>query len=148
MQGSTATTPKEALAAYLEQLETTDASTYEGGTNFNFFTWRALQVLALVVALSGSVASALLGSDRLKGDFALWVLSVVLPLVSGALTASISQTKVAELHLNRRRNFAKVRLLIDDGWAQYFSAKSDPECTVIHRAIAIEMEKVRASWAE
>ena len=114
---ATATKPKDALAASLTQLSQDDASTYEGGTNFNFFTWRALQILALAVALAGSVASALLGNKELEGDFTLtlWVLSVVLPLVSGAFTAAISQTKVAELHLNRRRNFAKVRFIGSSG---------------------------------
>lgn len=148
MTQSSATTPKEALAAYLTEMAQKDAPMYEGGTKFNFFAWRALQVLALVVALGGSVASALLGSDKLKGDFSLWVLSIVLPLVSGAFTAAISQTKVAELHINRRRNFAKVRFLADDGWAQFHAASTDPEFTSIHRATATEIEKVRSSWAE
>lgn len=145
---ATATTPKEALAAYLTQLNEDDAPTYEGGTKFNFFTWRALQVLALAVALLGSVASALLGNDGFKGIRELWILSVVLPLVSGAFTAAISQTKVAELHLNRRRNFARVRFVIDDSWAQFHAAKTDAEFTSIHRSAAAEIEKVRQSWAE
>jgi len=143
-----ASTPKDALAAYLTQLTRDDARIYEGGTKFNFFTWRALQILALAVALAGSVASALLGNDRWKGDIPLWVLSVVLPLVSGAFTAAISQTKVAELHLNRRRNFAKIRFIIDDGWAQYHAAKADAEFTTVHRGVTTEVEKVRGSWAE
>jgi hypothetical protein len=148
MTGTNAASPKEALAAYLTEVGNSDTKLYKGGTQFNFFTWRALQVLALVVALGGSLASALLGSEKLKGDFTLWVLSIVLPLVSGALTASISQTKVAELHLNRRRNFAKLRYLLDDGWAQFYAASTDAEYTSIHRTIAIEFEKVRSSWAE
>ena len=143
-----AATPKEALAAYLTQLNQDDAAIYQGGTNFNFFTWRALQIISLAVALAGSVASALLGNVEFKGNVTLWVLSVVLPLVSGAFTAAISQTKVAELHLNRRRNFAKVRFLVDDGWAQFHAAKTDSEFTSIHRSVATEAEKIRSSWAE
>jgi hypothetical protein len=50
---ASATTPKDALAAYLGQLNEDDTATYEGGTQFNFFTWRALQILALAVALAG-----------------------------------------------------------------------------------------------
>lgn len=142
------TGPKDAFAAYLTHLESVDAPVYEGGTAFNFFTWRALQVLALAIALGGSVASALLGNSEWKGSPLIWVLSVVLPLVSGAFTAAISQTKVAELHLNRRRNFAKVRFLVDDGWAQFHAAKTDAEYTSAHRSTTAEMEKVRGSWAE
>ena len=113
-----ASNPKEAFAKYLEYIESADTPLYKGGTEFNFLTWRILQILSLAVALGGSVASALLGRNEFKDLTQIWVLSVILPLISGALTASISQTKVAELHLNRRRNFAKVRFLIDDGWAQ------------------------------
>lgn len=150
---SQAATPKEALAAYISEIERVEASAAAGGTAFNFFTWRALQILALAVALAGSVAAAMLGNESLKQALAasqnlLWVLAIVLPLVSGALTAAISQTKVPELHLNRRRNYAKIRYLIDDGWAQFHAAKAEPEFTSIHRALALEVEKVRGSWVE
>jgi hypothetical protein len=90
----------------------------------------------------------LLGNKDFEGIRALWIFSVVLPLVSGALTAAISQTKVAELHLNRRKNFAKVRFIVDDGWAQFHAASTDAEYTAIHRTAAAEIEKVRQSWAE
>ena len=143
-----ATNPKDALATYLTELSQIDTLLYEGGTNFNFFTWRALQILALAVALAGSVAAALLGHKRFEGELALWIASVVLPLVSGAFTAAISQTKVAELHLNRRRNAAKIRFIIDDSWAQFHAATTAAEYTKIHRSAAVEIEKVRESWAE
>lgn len=143
-----ATSSKDALAAYLKGIEDADAATYAVGTQFNFVAWRVLQIAALAVALLGSAASAVLGNEDFKNSTALWIASVVLPLVSGALTASISQTKVAELHMNRRRNSAKVRFLIDDGWAQFHSAQADPEFLAIHRSIAAEVEKVRGSWAE
>jgi hypothetical protein len=150
---SQATTSKDALAAYIAEIETIEAPAAAGGTAFNFFTWRALQILALAVALAGSVAAAMLGNESLREALAasesvLWILAIVLPLVSGALTAAISQTKVPELHLNRRRNYAKIRYLIDDGWAQFHAAKAEPEFASIHRALALEVEKVRGSWVE
>lgn len=143
-----ATSARDALAVFLKSIEDADAATYAVGTQFNFITWRVLQIAALAMALLGSAASAILGSEEFKNSTGLWMASVVLPLVSGALTASVSQTKVAELHMNRRRNSAKVRFLIDDGWAQFHSAQTDPEFLAIHRSIAAEMEKVRGSWAE
>ncbi len=148
-----AATPKDALAAYIAEIERVEAPAAAGGTKFNFFTWRALQIMSLVVALAGSVASAMLGNESLKTALAtsqnlLWVLAIVLPLISGALTAAISQTKVPELHLNRRRNYARIRYLVDDGWAQFYAASNDAEFTSIHRALALEVEKVRGSWVE
>jgi len=139
-----AATPKQALADYIEELESDYLPWYERAATRNLWSWFIAQGIAFLAGVTTSILAAVMKDDAFKGYAWGRLVLIVLPALGSVASTFFLQMRVAEFEDLREQGRAAIQRLIAVGKQRYAAATSPENCAEIHRWLIDEVSKLEA----
>jgi hypothetical protein len=140
--------PKEALAAYIVELERGYLPWYERSSNRWKVIWGVGQTTALLAGVLASVLAAAADEAALQ-RFGLWrTVLIVLPALGAFAASLLGLMRARELLALRERGRVKIQEIISRAKANYASAAGTPErLSDLHTALVAEVNRLENDQA-
>ena len=135
-------TPRDALAAYIDELET------------NYYDWYArkqvsyarvsmvLRAIAVSAGLGTAIVAALLQDEYFKGFGWGRIILVVLPIVGSFASTLLAQTRAFELASLREQGRETIQYLVSLAKTQFAAIKDDSGYTALHQQLVQHVHRL------
>lgn len=136
--------PKDALAAYILELETYYYSWYESASRKNFYFWQTMQIVAVVAGFATAIVAALLDHLQGVGETFLRLLLILLPLLGSFAATLLVQTRALERKVLREQGRQAFQGIIAQAKADFAAATDDTELTTLHHQLIESVQAIEA----
>jgi hypothetical protein len=134
--------PKDALAAFIEELEENYYTWYDGAASRNYTMWTVAQSTAVISGVATAVLAACMREELFKDYNFFRIALIVMPVIGTLAFTFLLQTRVRDLLALRERGRQSVQSLITRARAEFAAAASAERYTTIHRDLASRIEQI------
>jgi hypothetical protein len=139
--------PKEALAAYIAELEKDYSSWYEKASRRNKYFWIVAQVTVVVAGFATAIVAALIDHLAGMGLTFLRILLITLPIIGSLAATLLVQTRALERKALRERGRQAIQGLIAKAKADYAVASSNEEWSAVHQQLIKDVQALESEQA-
>jgi hypothetical protein len=134
--------PKEALSAYIQELEGKYYNWYDCATKRDYMFWSIAQGIAIVAGLTTVVLATASHQGAFEHDSRLGLCLILAPVIGTLASTLLLQTGIRDLFDLRERGRQAIQLLATLARAEFAAADSSIRYTQIHRDLAERVRKV------
>lgn len=141
--------PKDALAAYIDELTNDHCVWYVKSCRKNYRLWLCCQILALTAGFGTSLLAALMQGSLLNGESTTlkWTLVILLFVGSVAVTV-VAQSRVFLRWKLRERGRREFESLLTGARASYAAATDEETYSAIHEQLRNRVEAIEKDQSE
>lgn len=141
-------TPKDALADFINALEQSFLRWYERSLARYRFGWTVLQTVSLTSGFVTAVLAALMTEEAFKGLNWGRLALVILPATGAAVSQIAVQAKLYDLFQMRERGRASVQELSLEGRRRFAEANNEQEYAAIHKELETRLNQIEAEQGQ
>lgn len=139
--------PKEALQAYIDELEREYYPWYRRASRNNFYLWLIAQIVAVFAGFATAIVAALIDHLADVGLTFLRILLIVLPIVGSFAATLLVQARVLERKALRERGRQAIQGLVAKAKADFAGAKNDADYSATHQKLIKDVQAIEAEQA-
>jgi len=137
-------TPKEALEAYIFELDKEFYRWYDKASRRNKYFWLIAQVTVVVSGFATAIVAALIDHLASVGLTFLRVLLIALPILGSFAATLLVQTRILERKALRERGRQAIQGLIAKARSDFAAAGSNDDFTAVHQQLIKDVQAVEA----
>jgi hypothetical protein len=139
---SPADNPKDALAAFLIEIDKVYYSWYENSVKRLRLLWHPLYWSGLLIGASTAAVAALATEQSFKSFGLIRMLLVLLPILGAFLSTIVVQSQLSQRFQLRENGRRKVQHLLNEGRQRFAEARSVEEYSNIHADLAGRLDQI------
>ena len=136
--------PKEALAAYIAELEESYYPWYEKASRRNFYFWLTAQIVSVFAGFATAIIAALIDHLAGIGLTSMRLLLITFPIVGSFAATLLVQTRALERKALRERGRQAFQGLIAKAKSDYAGCSAKEDFTTVHEKLIKDVQCVEA----
>ena len=138
--------PREALEAYIRELEDDYLDWYTKASRRNKYLWMIAQITVIVAGFATAIVAALIKDVSMVGT-APRLLLIILPVISSFAATVLVQARILERKMLRERGRQTIQGLIATAKADFANTQTDEVLSEVHKKLIGEVQELEGRQA-